>query len=135
MKQVIVGALGGIVRQKRMADAQAFELLEEKQGEVKECPAAINCAVHVESDVADPAQARIRSGRCPLRCHPGVLFTQPSERRNPGSLHTISPGHLGSASRKARPYCLAKIRLSSTTTIPVSVLVRMSRPTPWRNFR
>ena len=32
-------------------------------------------------------------------------------------------------------YFFARMRLSSTTTMPVSVLVRMSRPTPWRNFR
>src|ERR1035441_8862859 len=50
-------------------------------------------------------------------------------------LQTISTGHFGSASRKDWPYCFVKTRLSKTTMMPGSGLVRIRRPTPWRNFR
>ena len=45
-------------------------------------------------------------------------------------IQTISTGHLGRASRKDCPYCLFKMRLSKTTTIPLSVRARIRRPTP-----
>ena len=45
-------------------------------------------------------------------------------------VQTISIGHFGSASMNAWPYCFVKIRLSKTTTMPVSVFVRINRPTP-----
>src|SRR6516164_11309738 len=49
--------------------------------------------------------------------------------------HTTSRGQCGNASRNALPYVLLRIRLSRMTIIPSSVLVRIKRPTPCRNFR
>ncbi len=60
---------------------------------------------------------------------------RPGCPRENGNRQTTSTGHLGMDCRKAAPYFLVRMRLSSTTMMPWSVFVRMSRPTPWRNLR
>lgn len=60
--------------------------------------------------------------------HPPTKQARPSGGAS--SAYSTSTGQRGRASRNARPYCLVSTRGSRITTMPVSVLVRMSRPTP-----
>src|SRR5437868_10096669 len=78
--------------------------------------------------------ARMRNENFQL-CVPKAIHQQPCADAFAGFFHTTSTGHLGMAFRNAWPYFLVSTRLSSTTTIPLSVLVRINRPTPWRNLR
>src|SRR5205807_6758207 len=112
--EVLSHAARRIIREKSVADAQFSEEFEKRSRRGEQSFSTINRAVHVEGNMANELEAFAL----------GVFRFQ-----------TTSMGQAGRASRKAFPYCFAKMRLSRTTMMPVSVFVRMRRPTPWRNLR
>src|SRR5438477_9687543 len=66
----------------------------------------------------------------PMRAWPDGLVPNCREE-----LQIISTGHFGSACMNARPYGLVTMRLSRITMMPLSLFVRIRRPTPCRSFR
>ena len=71
MSQVVFGALGGVVRQERVADAQLGQKGKKWPGGFEQRAAAVDRAVHVQGDVAEVSQLFIHEAQ--TFCGP-ILF-------------------------------------------------------------
>jgi hypothetical protein len=88
---------------------------------------------------AQPAGRLPRCRSSPARAVQSIAgIATGSARASPSPSHhgrfEVSTLHGGKLARNCRPYGLRTTRGSRTTTIPRSLLLRIRRPKPWRNF-
>ena len=78
-RQVILGALGGVVRQERVPDAQLRQQRQERQGGFEQRAPAVNRAVHVQRHMANVLKSFIHQAPAPwTACSGSEWHSQPS---------------------------------------------------------